>query len=143
MKKESKDSYLLNQPKYDSIEGRSQLLRIELNPDFTKIDFGYQTTSYYVKGGWVRIDAKTFIRIHSTDERLTLINAINIPIAPEQHYFDTSKDWLYFSLIFSTLKVQDCTIDVIEQEDGNEDDLNFYNIEINKKDLIQIKKKFH
>ncbi len=140
MKKTTKVSYLLSQPKYEASEGRPQLLRIELNPAFTKIDFGHQTTNYYVKGGWVRIAPITFITIKSTGERFTLTNAINIPIAPVQHHFDTHKDWLYFSLIFPPIKVDDCLIDMIEAENGDSTDFNYYNIEINRKDLLEIKK---
>ena len=138
MKKSTNISFLLNEPVYDKT-GSPKLLRIEFNPKFTKVDFGYQATSYYVKGGWVRMSADTFIRNNETGERFTLTNAINIPIAPQQHHFDTSKDWLYYSLIFPPIDIKNGTIDLLEEEFGESTDFNYYNIQINQKDLIPIK----
>lgn len=140
MNKSTKVSYLLNQPKYEASVGRPQLLRIEFNPEYTKIDFGYQTTDYYVKGGWVKIAPITYIKVNTNQERLTLTNSINIPIAPEKHDFETKKDWLYFSLIFPPIKIEDCLMDMIEADKGEPTDFNYYNIEIKKSDLIELKK---
>ena len=140
MKKATKVSYLINQPKYEANEGRPQLLRIELHSEYTKIDFGYQTSSYYIKGGWVKIAPITYIKVNNNEEHLTLIDAINIPIAPKKHDFDTQKDWLYFSLIFPPIKIEDCLMDMIEAYKGEPTDFNYYNIVIKKSKLIELKK---
>ena len=139
MKKSTNVSYLINEPKYNAGKGRPQLLRIEFSSEFTKVDFGYQTTSYYVKGGWVRISKDTFIRIKATGEKFTLTGAENIPIAPVHHNFNTSKDWLYFSLYFPAIEFKNGKIDLIEDEPGDETDFNYYDILIDAKKGIELK----
>ena len=138
MKKSTSASYLINEPKYDADKGRPQLLRIEFASEYTKFDFGYQTTGYYTKGGWVRIHKDTFIRIKSTGEKFTLIRADNIPIAPIHHNFNTSKDWLYFSLYFPPIELKSGKIDLIEAEPGKETDFNYFDIIIDTKKSIEL-----
>lgn len=139
MKKFTNVSYLINEPIYNAAKGRPRLLRIEFSPDYTKVDFGYQTTSYYVKGGWVRISKETFIRIKSTGEKLTLTRADNIPIAPTHHNFNTSKDWLYFSLYFPPIEFKSGKLDLIEADPGDPTDFNYYDITIDAKKGIELK----
>jgi hypothetical protein len=130
--------YLLNQPKYRAEQGRPKLLRIEFCSEFTKVDFGYQTTDYYIRGGWVRMAADTFLRVQSTGEKFTLTRAENIPIAPVHHHFNTSKDWLYFSLYFPPIALKKGLFDIIEAEPGNENDFNYFDIELNIEKFIEL-----
>jgi hypothetical protein len=139
MKKSTNASFLVNEPKYKAGKGRPQLLRIEFSPEFTKVDFGYQTTSYYIKGGWVRISKDTFIRLKSTGEKYTLTRADNIPIAPVHHHFNTSKDWLYFSLYFPAIDFKSGKIDLIEAEPGDPTDFNYFDIEIDTKKGMELR----
>ena len=139
MKKYTNSSFLVNEPKYSAGKGRPQLLRIEFSPEFTKVDFGYQTTSYYIKGGWVRISKDTFIRLKSTGEKFTLIRTDNIPIAPVHHHFNTSKDWLYFSLYFPAMAFKSGKIDLIEAEPGESTNFNYFDIVIDTKKGIELR----
>lgn len=139
MKKSTSTSYLVNEPKYNAGKGRPQLLRMEFSSEFTKVDFGYQTTSHYVRGGWVRISKETFIRIKATGEKFTLTSADNIPIAPVHHNFNTSKDWLYFSLYFPAIEFKSGKLDLIEDEPGDATDFNYYDIVIDAKKGIELK----
>lgn len=139
MKKYNSAAYLINEPKYKAENGKAQLLRIEFSPKFTKVDFGYQATSYYTKGGWVRMSKDTFLRIQTTGEKLTMTRAENIPVAPIHHHFNTAKDWLYYSLYFPPIPLKTGKIDIIEEEPGESTDFNYHDIEIDAKKGIELK----
>ena len=49
-------------------ESNPILLRINLFPELTKIDFGYITTDKYNNGGWIKISPDTFIENLETTE---------------------------------------------------------------------------
>jgi hypothetical protein len=38
------------------------IYKIELNEDFTRIDFIYQAPSYCINGGWIQMERNAFIR---------------------------------------------------------------------------------
>ena len=139
MKKSSNTSFLINEPKYTAGKGMPQLLRIEFSPEFTKVDFGYQTTDLYIKGGWVRISKDTFIQLKSTGEKLTMTSADNIPIAPAHFHFNTSKDWLYFSLYFPSIEFKNGKLDLIEAVPGEPTDFNYFDIVIDTKKGIELR----
>ncbi len=139
MKNNSTSSLLFNKPEFKSSTGIAELLRITVTPAHTKVDFGYQTTDYYIKGGWVRIGKNTFIRIISTGEKLLMRSSDNIPMAPNRLDFKTTKDWLYFSLYFPPLPLNTEEIDLIEAEKGNASDFNYYKIKLNPKSAIKLR----
>ncbi len=115
------------------------LLRIITDQEFTRVDFGYVATSYFVNGGWIRISADTYIVTKVTGEKLKLAQADNIPVAPEKHHFDSNKDWQFFSLYFPPLPQKEIKLDIIEvDENPDEHDFNFYNIHLDPNKAIQI-----
>src|ERR1035438_3811450 len=129
---------LFNKPAYKSGKAKPQLLRIEFASTFTKVDFGYQATSQYPRGGWVRISRDTFIRVHKTGVKYTLTKADNITITPQQYEFKTTKDWLYFSLYFPPIPFANGKIDLIEKEsDADDTNFNFYDILLNAKTAME------
>ena len=138
MKQNKQQAFLLNAPKYLPSEGRPALLRIIFSLENTKVDFAYQTDDYYHKGGWVHIEPQTFIRFHGEEKKYCLLDAINIPIAPIRLDFNTTKDSLYFSLIFPPIPRNKSKFDLIEKENGEETDFNYYGISLDEKKLILI-----
>jgi hypothetical protein len=104
-----------------------QLLRVEISSQLTKIDFGYTSTDYYERGGWVHINKKTFVCVEGIEKEYTLLKAENIPFAPNQLSFKTSNDWLYFSLYFEAIPFSAKSIDVLENAD-KKNSFNFYKI---------------
>lgn len=119
-------------------ESNPILLRINLFPEFTKIDFGYITTDKYNYGGWIKISPDTFIEDVVTKERYVLTNAIGITIAPAKRNFKSNKDWQYYSLFFPPIKQNDNIINIIEKVKGNKNDFNYYNIEIKMSEAIEM-----
>lgn len=114
------------------------LLRINLFPEFTKIDFGYITTNKYINGGWIKISSETFIENIDTNQRYIVTNATGITIAPAKRNFESNKDWQYFSLYFPPMKQKDLTINIIEKVKGNKNNFNYYNIPLKMKDGIEV-----
>ena len=139
MKKSTSKKNIINEPRYKASKRRPQLLRIEYAPDYTKVDFGYQATDHYIRGGWVRLAKNTFIRIQTTGEKHMLVRADNIPLAPVHHNFQTTKDWLYYSLYFGPIELQSGKLDLIEAEPGAPTDSNYYDIEIDANKRIELR----
>lgn len=114
------------------------LYRITLTPNYTKLDFGYTTTSKYVNGGWIKIAPDTYIEDTLSKKRYRMINATGITISPNKHNFQSHKDWQYYSLFFEPLEQKDCVINIIEVENGTKNDFNYYNIFIKINDCIEL-----
>ncbi len=108
--------------------GHPEVLRIQKEAEFTRIDFIYYTNPKYVNGGWIQIAQKTFIRTVGSMERLTLVNAVNIPIAPTKHYFKSTKDFLCYTLYFPPVPKETKAIDIIERLGGDNTWFNFYGV---------------
>ena len=73
-------------------ESNPVLLRINLFPEVTKIDFGYITTDKYINGGWIKISPDTYIENVVTKERYVMTKAIGITVAPALRNFESKKD---------------------------------------------------
>jgi len=130
--------YLFSNPPHRAVDPKVQLLRIIVEKDYTRIDLGYQTTSYYNKGGWVRMSEQTYIRLLPDGDKLTITGAENIPIGKTRHEFKTTKDWLYFSLYFPPIPFKTCKMELIEKEKTDGTDFNFYDIKLNISEAIRL-----
>ncbi len=120
-------------------ESNPILLRVNLFPEITKIDFGYITTDKYINGGWIKISPDTYIENVVTKERYVMTKAIGITVAPVLRNFESKKDWQYFSLFFPPIKQKDALINIIEVLNGNKNDFNYYNVELKMSDGIEIR----
>lgn len=128
--KNSKIGYM-STPSYEGqTYGNPTILRVVLSEEYTKIDFSYVAPWIYIRGGWIRIAPHTFIQVHGSEKKYKLKEAVNIPIAPEILHFDSTQDWLVFSLIFEAIPQKECLIDLIEQVIPDDDDFNYLNVKI-------------
>lgn len=114
------------------------LLRIILHPEYTKIDFGYTAKDKYDNGGWIRIAPETFVEVLQTKSRFVLERTEGIPISPEHHYFESSKEWRYFSLYFPAIPQTDCTVNIIEIENGSRNDFNYYGVALKMGEGVEV-----
>ena len=130
----SSKSLLFTIPARNDDNQNPVLLRVCITKEFTKVDFGYSASWYYEKGGWIDISPKTFLELEDSKERHVLEYADGIPISPDKHHFESTKDWKYFSLYFTPIPIKDCIINIIEAENSNSDDFNYYGIELLIKD---------
>jgi len=83
------------------------------------------------------MDKDTVVRDTKKGKEYKLIDTVNIPIAPAELDFNTSHDWLYFSLIFAPIASTTKVIDVIESDPGEPTDFNLYAIELSNPILIK------
>lgn len=88
---------------------------IQLDEYCTRIDFIYIAPKNYSNGGWVQIDGRTYIRPVGSDKNYYLIKAINIPIAPDKHFFKKCGQVLKYTLLFPALPKNIQQIDIIER----------------------------
>jgi hypothetical protein len=138
----TKQTCVIVSPEYDKHSRGPALLRITLAKDFSKFDFGYQTTDYYIRGGWVKISKDTCLLCSKTNKQLKLVRAENIPLGPSKHRFKTTKDWLYYSLIFPPIDNDTKVIDLLEDIPGSPNDFNYYNIQLDRKQFILVETDF-
>jgi hypothetical protein len=111
----------------------AEILRIENDPNFTRIDFIVYASPIYVNGGWVQMYSQSFIRPVGSNLCLTLVKAVNIPIAPTKHFFKGKKDFLCYTLVFPALPEGTKSIDIIEKEiPGDNTWFNFYGVSMDK-----------
>ena len=133
-----KNTLLFTVNKKGHAHSNPDLLRIILDTEYTKIDFGYTAKEMYIKGGWIRMEKDTFIEIKETGKRYFLTHSEGIPINPEYHYFESIKDWRYFSLFFTAIPPTNCTINIIEIENGSINDFNYYDIELKMENGVEV-----
>ena len=76
--------------------------------------------------------------MHGSKKKYALKEAINIPLAPQQFEFESTEDWRVFSLLFEPIPLKDCIIDIIEEEEPNSDDFNFYNVKLENVSEMQL-----
>jgi hypothetical protein len=131
-------TYIVQPVIKDAQKNNPTILRILLSEQFTQIDFGYAAPWMYIKGGWIDIAPNTYIRKVDSKEKFKLINALNIPISPERHDFETKSDWKVFSLFFEPLPIKDCVIEIIEKENPNANNFNYYGISLEDVKEIEV-----
>ena len=110
-----------------------EALRIVTDEEgLTRIDFLYKAPSYYINGGWVQMNRHCFIRPCGSNTKLTLVKAVNIPLAPVKHYFRKCGEILCYTLYFPALPKGTNSIDIIEAEGPGGNWFNFYGVSLEK-----------
>ena len=132
-------SYILH-PHVNDSESRNnpKLLRIVLDTEFTRLDFGYSAISIYIKGGWFNIYPQTHLRVHGIAEPFPLTHADGVTFAPDRFHFESNKDWAYFSLYFKAIPIQSCVIDVIEEENPTKNNFNYYGVQVLMEEMMEV-----
>ena len=82
----------------------------------TIVHCNYVSKRKYVNGGWVNIYPTTYLVHHN--EKLKLLHAENIPMAPEMHVFKRVGELKHFTLIFPSIPKDWETFSLIEKSDG-------------------------
>ena len=99
-------------------------------------------TVRYNVGWWVMCEGTMFIRPVGTKDKLELVYAHNIPIAPKKYFFRSAHEQLHFTLFFPALPKDTTHIDIIEIEGGSKQQyFNFYNVPLSKINSAPLKHK--
>jgi len=126
-KQKTKTLRLFNPTVYDR-NTSAKIQTIDLNEEYTRIDFKYTSSQEYINGGWIKMERNSFIRDTLSKRTYPLLFALNIPIAPEKFHFRRKGQVHYYTLVFPALPKSTKAIDIIEKEaPGNY--FNYYNIE--------------
>jgi len=126
-KQKTKTLRLFNPTVYDR-NTSAKIQTIDLNEEYTRIDFKYISSQEYINGGWIKMERNSFIRDTLSKRTYPLLFALNIPIAPEKFHFRRKGQVHYYTLVFPALPKSTKAIDIIEKEaPGNY--FNYYNIE--------------
>ena len=127
LKQKTKTLRLFNPSIYDR-NSNAKIQTIDLNEEYTRIDFKYTSSQEYMNGGWIKMERNSFIRDTLSKRTYPLLFALNIPIAPEKFYFRRKGQSHSYTLVFPPLPKSTKAIDIIEKEaPGNY--FNYYNIE--------------
>ena len=115
--KESKGNVItLFNPNFIDFGESLRINKIEFSEQ-TRIEFYYKPPSRYDKGGWIHIDGETYITTDGGITKLKLIESVDIPIAPEKHYFTEANTTHIFWLIFPKISPKIKTLDIIERNE--------------------------
>lgn len=123
----------------DARKDSLQMLRIILFDDSTRIDFGYQMDLKYDVGWWINIFQETHLISSVTEQKFLLDEYDNIVIAPEKQKYAAKSDWEFFTLYFEPLPKVDQVICMIEAENPDQNNFNFYNIPLNLSDALKLR----
>ena len=138
MKSKSIEPILFEIAENKDISENPKVLRVILDREFTRIDFGYNATRKYIKGGWIRMSPKTYVQVQGSPEKFLLKETTGITIAPKKVEFQSVKDWQFFTLYFEPIPQKDCVINIIEEEKPSPNDFNYYGIELKMDEGNQI-----
>jgi hypothetical protein len=107
---------LLPWPHLQSGPDSPALLRILHSREMVQLDFGYPVFSGFHKGGWVNFHPEAYLIDTKSQQRYPLIEALNIPMAPERFNFEHNRDRMFFSLRFAPIPFEKAGYDLIETE---------------------------
>jgi len=129
--KESKGNVItLFNPNFIDFGESLRINKIEFSEQ-TRIEFYYKPPSRYDKGGWIQIDGETYITTDGGITKLKLIESVDIPIAPEKHYFTEANTTHIFWLIFPKISPKIKTLDIIERNEPGSY-FNFFQLDLTR-----------
>jgi len=137
MKEKKEKTVTLYNPHFIEFGETLRINKIEFSEQ-TRIEFFYKPPSHYDKGGWIQIDGDTYITPDGGKTKLKLIESVDIPIAPEKHYFTEANATHIFSLIFPKISPKVKTLDVIERNEPGSY-FNFFQLDLTRWGTSQIK----
>lgn len=85
------------------VKEENYLLSESIEEGHTIVHCIFTSAPVYNNGGWVTIWPTTYLVHSETKERLQMLFAYNIPVAPVKHYFQQAGQKLRFTLIFPKL----------------------------------------
>lgn len=95
-----------------SIEVSNDLLESFEEEGFTYLHCTYITSPRYTSGWWINISENCVLT--NGEEEIKMLNAMNIPLSPNKHFFKKFGDRLQFTLIFPAVPKSWDTFDFIE-----------------------------
>lgn len=85
----------------------------------TVLHMTYVSKSCFLNGGWVNIYPTAVLIDKETKSELNLLHAINVPLAPERHYFNKPYETLRFTLLFPWMPKSWSAFEFVEKNAQN------------------------
>ena len=95
-------------------ETRNLLLESFPEEGATLVHCHYVSPRKYINGGWVNINRTTYLRANNGQE-VSLLHALNIPVAPGRHFFNKSGEYKKFTLCFPQLPKDWTVFEMVEE----------------------------
>ena len=114
---------------------RVSILDIDLTGEYTVIHFLYSSSPEYINGGWVNIRPEVFIKDSYGSQKLKLIKAKGIPIAPQKKNFEFAGQFISYKLFFPKINRSVEEIDIIECSETS--CFNFYGVSLNRNQPVE------
>ena len=106
---------------------------------YTRIDFGlFCSRCIRTEEDGLKCSPDSYLRTNSSEAKYKLKYTDDIPLAPARLNFKSNKDWHYFSLFFEPIPKRSCKIDLIEVENPQDTDFNYYGIKIDLNNAEEI-----
>ena len=119
------------------VKGGDLLNNVE-EEGFTRLHCKYTTTSKYLSDWKVHIHKTSYLINNTSAEKLRLLHAINIPLAPESHNLKKLGGSLNFILIFPAIPKSWIKFDFIENAACSCDGFNIRDLERNSSGIYRI-----
>jgi len=84
---------------YTQIEVSNEILQDFEEEGYTYLHCTYFTSPKFVGDWWVNIHSTSYL-VGANNQKLIMLHALNIPLAPERHHLKKFGDYLKFTLIF-------------------------------------------
>ena len=97
----------------------SKLKTLTEQKKYTLLYCSYTTSPKYCAGWWVNIYCSSFVVNRLTGEKIKMVQAINIPYAPQKHYLRFFGNYLDFILVFPEIPKNWIKFDFIENYGKN------------------------
>jgi hypothetical protein len=104
---------------------------------FTYLHCTYYTSPKYKYGWWVNIYLTSYLVDCASGEKLSMMDALQIPIAPARHYLKKKGDCLSFTLIFPMVPKTWSSFDFLETC-GSRGGLSIKNISTNHSGVYKV-----
>jgi len=115
-----------------------ELLSNYQEEEFTLVHCNYWSSHDYQDGGWMAIWETTYLVNRTSQEKLALLHAIGIPIAPQKHYFKKKGEFFPFTLVFDKIPSSWQKFD-LREDAGRGASFSFSNIERNNSGIYRVK----
>jgi hypothetical protein len=101
----------------------------DVDDKYLRIDFVHYGSPKYQNGGWVQMNARTYIQPVGSEKKYYMVGTNNMPIAPDKHCYKCKGDILIYSLFFPKLPSDVTHIDIIENK-RLKNAFNLYNVSL-------------
>jgi len=111
---------------------QTNILRIEICSEYTRIDFVHYAYGALTNGGWMTLSPDCYLQPTDTSLKLKLVEAINIPLYPNRYHYKNAKEEVYYTLYFEPIPKGTKSLNIIDSNKNMNGELNFYGVSLLK-----------